>query len=96
LYQYQFFKAQSVVAGMIQTEQAYYQPTPKPPEPFKGVVGVFDSDPTFPCTDQEPCDEGWSLRIIDSKTITILGAGLYSWFKTYNEDCGKFIVYTNV
>jgi len=87
-YQYQFFKAENVVAGMIQTEQPYYQPTPKPPEPFKDAVGSFNRDPTFPCTDKEPCDEGWAVRVVDSQDITILGAGLYSWFDTYEQECG--------
>ncbi|KAK0624163.1 pectate lyase superfamily protein-domain-containing protein [Immersiella caudata] len=86
-YQYQFYQAALVVAGMIQTEQPYYQPTPKPPEPFKNAVGIFNGDPTFPCTDTEPCDEGWALRVIESNDITILGAGLYSWFQTYTQEC---------
>lgn len=87
-YQYQFFKAENVVADMIQTEQPYYQPTPKPPEPFKDAVGSFNGDQTFPCTDKEPCDEGWAVRVVDSQDITILGAGLYSWFDTYEQECG--------
>ncbi|KAK1750487.1 pectate lyase superfamily protein-domain-containing protein [Echria macrotheca] len=86
-YQYQFYKAANLVAGIIQTEQAYYQPTPKPPEPFKDAVGSFNGDPTFPCTDTEPCDEGWALRVIESSNIHIIGAGLYSWFDTYTQDC---------
>jgi hypothetical protein len=94
-YQYQFYKAQLVVAGMIQTEQPYYQPTPQPPAPFKDAVGSFNGDPTFPCNDTDPCDEGWALRIIDSSDITILGAGLYSWFRTYSQECGKGILHPN-
>lgn len=89
-YQYQFFQASNLVAGIIQSEQPYYQPTPKPPEPFKDAVGAFNGDPTFPCTDTEPCDEGWALRVVESSDLHIIGAGLYSWFDTYTQDCGTF------
>jgi hypothetical protein len=92
-YQYQFYQAKLVVAGMIQSEQPYYQPTPPPPQPYKDAVGSFNSDPTFPCNDTEPCDEGWALRVIDSNDITILGGGLYSWFKTYTQECGRSSVH---
>jgi len=72
---------------MLQTEQAYYQPTPQPPTPFENDLGVFKGDPIFPCTDKEPCDAGWALRVLKSKDISILGAGFYSWFQTYDETC---------
>ena len=87
LYQYQFHRAENIVAGMLQTEQAYFQPTPNPPAPFGNDLGVFKNDPMFRCTDLEPCDAGWALRIVDSKDITILGAGFYSWFDTYDQTC---------
>ncbi|KAH7358317.1 pectate lyase superfamily protein-domain-containing protein [Plectosphaerella cucumerina] len=86
-YQYEFFKASNVLAGMIQTEQPYYQPTPPAPAPFEKSIGAFKGDPPFRCTEKEPCDSGWGLRVIDSNDITILGAGLYSWFSTYSQDC---------
>lgn len=86
-YQYEFYKSANVLAGMIQTEQPYYQPTPPPPAPFEAAVGVFRGDPAFPCTENDPCDSGWGLRIIQSSQITILGAGLYSWFSSYTQDC---------
>lgn len=86
-YQYEFHKAANVLAGMIQTEEPYYQPTPVAPQPFERSVGVFRGDPTFRCTQDDPCDSGWGLRILESSDITILGAGLYSWFSTYAQDC---------
>src|SRR5262249_2087142 len=90
-YQYQFFGAQQVLAGMIQTEQPYYQPTPPPPDPYKDPIGALPGRPTFEFSKEMPCDEGWSLRMVDSKNIKILGAGLYSWFSTYTQDCSTLI-----
>jgi hypothetical protein len=88
-YQYEFNQARNVLAGLIQTESPYYQPTPKPPEPFKGAVGAMPGDPPYKCGNDETCDASWALRILNSTDITIQGAGLYSWFSTYSQDCGK-------
>ncbi|KAJ7239628.1 hypothetical protein C8J57DRAFT_1086227 [Mycena rebaudengoi] len=35
IYQYAFNKARDIWAGLIQTETPYFQPTPKPPTPFR-------------------------------------------------------------
>lgn len=47
LYQYQFYQASTILAGMIQTESPYYQPGIAPPGPFGGFLGTFNGDPTF-------------------------------------------------
>ncbi|KAL2372532.1 hypothetical protein RJZ57_003006 [Blastomyces gilchristii] len=88
-YQYNFYKAQKVFAGMIQTESPYYQPTPMPPAPFESAVGIFSGDPNYErCPHGSPgCDASWALRIIESSEIYIAGAGLYSWFTTYTQEC---------
>lgn len=86
-YQYQFSRAANVLAGMIQSEQPYYQPTPATPAPFESSLGVFRGDPSFQRTEEQPCDSGWGLRVVDSSDITILGADLYSWFSTCSQDC---------
>ncbi|KAK7959253.1 pectin lyase-like protein [Apiospora aurea] len=87
-YQYQLSNARDVVMGMIQTESPYYQPAPKAPAPFS--PGLFSNDPTF--TDciadtTSGCATSWAVRIIDSSSIYILGAGVYSWFTDYSQDC---------
>lgn len=82
-YQYNFWQAKNIIAGMIQTESPYYQPTPKPPAPFNNV-GTFPGDPTF----DQNSDESWALLIRNSSNVFIAGAGIYSWFQTYNQDCG--------
>ena len=89
-YQYEFHKAKAVVASMIQTESPYYQPKPSMPDPFKTAVGAMPGDPAYACTGNEPCDSSWALRIINSSDIMIHGAGLYSWFSDYTQECRKF------
>jgi hypothetical protein len=91
LYQYQFYNAKYVHAGMIQTESPYYQPNPLPPYPFADSVGKFKGDPTHSCsstTNSTPgCDASWAVRLTGSSDISIAGAGLYSWFQTYGQTC---------
>lgn len=75
---------------MIQTESPYYQPTPPPPAPFTSAVGIFPGDPAYTCTpgnEFSGCDESWGVIIRQSEDIFIAGAGLYSWFSTYSQDC---------
>ncbi|KAK3175380.1 hypothetical protein K4F52_010314, partial [Lecanicillium sp. MT-2017a] len=90
-YQYGFHKAKNVLAAMIQTESAYYQPNPLPPAPFSKVVNDFPGDPNYSVcegnTAEDGCDESWAVRIVESSNITIAGAGLYSWFSTYDQAC---------
>ncbi|KAK4203357.1 pectate lyase superfamily protein-domain-containing protein [Triangularia verruculosa] len=86
-YQYEFFNAKSVAASMIQTESPYFQPTPNPPAPFRDAVGTMPGDPAYKCGSGETCDSSWALRIVNSSQIMIHGAGLYSWFNTYTQDC---------
>lgn len=77
---------------MIQSESPYYQPTPKPPSPFTNAVGVISGDPTYDCKEDDEyngCDESWALIIRKSSNIFIAGAGMYSWFSTYTQDCSK-------
>jgi hypothetical protein len=90
-YQYNFYNAKNVFAGMIQTESPYYQPTPLPPEPFLNAQGLLPSDLTLSCTNSSAagCDAAWALIIQNPENIFIAGAGLYSWFQTYSQTCGK-------
>jgi hypothetical protein len=86
-YQYQISSATNVVMGMIQTESPYFQPVPKAPQPYR--TGLFPNDPTFnDCKSGDTrCYSSWALRIIDSSSVYILGAGLYSWFFDYSQKC---------
>ncbi|KAF8520004.1 exo-beta-1,3-glucanase [Hysterangium stoloniferum] len=81
LYQYSLVNAADHYLGLIQTESPYYQPSPAPPGPFS-VNSAFH-DPTFP-TGQ---DHAWALNVQSSNNILVYGAGLYSFFQNYNQDC---------
>ncbi|OQE59001.1 hypothetical protein PENNAL_c0346G01177, partial [Penicillium nalgiovense] len=87
LYQYELYQAKDIVMGMIQTESPYYQPVPRAPQPF--IVGQFPADPDFTncTTSSATCPVSWALRIIDSSSVYLLGAGLYSWFSDYSQTC---------
>lgn len=92
-YQYNFHNARNIFAGMIQTESPYYQPNPPPPSPFEKQVGLFPGDPDYNCrgnNELSGCDESWAVIVRKSSNILIAGAGLYSWFRTYAQDCSKF------
>ncbi|KAH8927659.1 glycoside hydrolase family 55 protein [Atractiella rhizophila] len=79
LYQYNFKGAQNVFAGLIQTESAYYQPTPAPSfYPANSAYG----DPT-----SYPGDYGWATLIQNSAHIWIAGAGQYNFFQHYTQSC---------
>ncbi|PGH27695.1 hypothetical protein AJ80_00710 [Polytolypa hystricis UAMH7299] len=87
LYQYQLSNASNVLMGMIQTESPYFQASPGAPLPI--VTGIFPNDPTFDdCSaGSDTCAVSWAARIVDSSTVYVLGAGLYSWFSKYSQDC---------
>lgn len=89
-YQYNFNKAKNVFAGIIQTESPYYQPAPAPPQPYLNAVSKVSGDPTYGCASGDEfsgCDESWAVIIQGSANIQIGGAGLYSWFSNYAQDC---------
>jgi hypothetical protein len=89
LYQYQIANAKNIMLAMIQTESPYFQPLPKAPAPF--TPGLFADDPVFSncAASGSPagCAFSWAVRIIDSSTVYVLGAGLYSWFSNYDQTC---------
>jgi hypothetical protein len=88
-YQYNFHEARNIFTTMIQTESPYYQPNPKPPAPFQKAVGKFIGDPDYSCKggDFDGCDASWAVIVTGSQNIHIGGAGTYSWFSTYTQDC---------
>ncbi|GAB7356620.1 hypothetical protein MBLNU459_g7342t1 [Dothideomycetes sp. NU459] len=88
LYQYELYGANDIFLGHMQTETPYWQPTPTA-DALSTSDTLLASDPTFAhcATDDSACREAYALRIVDSTNIYIYGAGLYSFFSTYSEDC---------
>ncbi|KZL82777.1 carbohydrate-binding module family 50 protein [Colletotrichum incanum] len=76
LYQYQFSNAKNILMAMIQTESPYSQDVPKAPAPFK--IGGFSNNPSsYDCSSSSStCAVSWTVRIIDSEQIHILGAAI--------------------
>jgi glucan 1,3-beta-glucosidase len=82
LYQYQLQNASNVYMGLIQTETPYFQSNPAAPAPFNLKTG----DPSF--DGQANADNmAWGLRVVDSSDVLVYGAGIYSFFQNYNQNC---------
>jgi len=93
-YQYNFQNAEHIFATMLQTETPYYQPIPKPPAPFAKNTMVYETDPEYGCSnpkdDFSGCDASWALMMYGCQNIHVVGAGLYSWFSAYGQECSEF------
>ncbi|KAH7103600.1 glucan 1,3-beta-glucosidase [Auriculariales sp. MPI-PUGE-AT-0066] len=81
MYQYNLVGAANHWLGIIQTESPYFQPKPVAPAPFTRS-SAWNDPTTFP-----ESGHSWSVRMQNSKNILIYGAGTYSFFKNYNQDC---------
>ncbi|PPQ70368.1 hypothetical protein CVT24_013143 [Panaeolus cyanescens] len=81
MYQYNLVGAKDHYMGLIQTESPYFQPNPPAPAPFVVNKAYNDPDP-FPGV-----ASSWALNVDRSKDIVVYGAGLYSFFDKYSQDC---------
>ena len=98
IYQYNLHGAKNHYLGLIQTEsvrglsstvsctsltlpQPYFQPNPAVPEPF--TINSNLGDPSFPAD----LTSAWALTISQSENIFVFGAGLYSFFVDYTQEC---------
>jgi glucan 1,3-beta-glucosidase len=82
LYQYQLNNASNVYMSVIQSETPYYQTNPAAPAPFT----VQGTDPSFSGT-STPVNMAWGLRVVSSTNVLVYGAGLYSFFDNYGQQC---------
>ncbi|KAJ7636131.1 exo-beta-1,3-glucanase [Mycena polygramma] len=80
LYQYSLVGAKNHYMGLIQTETPYYQPAPNPPSPF--TVNSAFHDPSL-----SGVTSAWGLVVSGSSDILVFGAGLYSFYSNYVQDC---------
>jgi len=80
LYQYNLVGAEDHFLSLIQTESPYFQPAPAAPAPFKSEC-LYDDPTDF------PAGYAWALRVHDSENVLVYGAGQYSFFDNYSQDC---------
>ena len=85
LYNYQLANAKNVYMAIIQTETPYYQSNPNALSPF--TPNSAYNDPTFSDCSGGSCDKSWGLRVVSSSAVLVYGAGLYSFFDNYSQDC---------
>ncbi|KAG7284894.1 hypothetical protein NEMBOFW57_009509 [Staphylotrichum longicolle] len=91
LYNYQFHNASNIYLALIQTETPYFQGNPDATQPF--TVNPTYADPDFAksCAADTTgtCKRAWGVRAVNSRDVFIYGAGLYSFFDNYAQDCLK-------
>jgi len=80
MYQYGLIGAKNHYLGFIQTETPYFQPDPTPPTPF--TTNSDYNDPTF-----SNSQSAWGLYVQSSSDILVFGAGHYSFYDNYSQDC---------
>jgi glucan 1,3-beta-glucosidase len=85
LYNYQFSNAKNIWGGLLQTETPYYQANPNALSPFTPNRS-FD-DPNFSGCTTDACRKAWGLRIVNSENVLLYGAGFYSFFDNYSQNC---------
>ncbi|TFK33476.1 exo-beta-1,3-glucanase [Crucibulum laeve] len=81
IYQYNLVNARDHYMGLIQTESPYYQPNPTAPAPFTINSSFKDPSP------YSGNPSAWALNVQTSNNIFIFGAGHYSFFINYSQDC---------
>ncbi|RDI79929.1 hypothetical protein Vi05172_g9961 [Venturia inaequalis] len=77
LYEYNFASTKDIVLGQLQTETPYYLPTP---------LGPYTTDPSY---NDPTSTTSWGINIKNSTGVSIYGAGLYSFFSSYNVTCSQ-------
>ncbi|KAL8675620.1 MAG: hypothetical protein Q9168_000132 [Polycauliona sp. 1 TL-2023] len=85
LYNYQIVNAKNVYMAAIQTETPYFQSNPDATTPF--TTNEKYHDPDFTHCKTAACKKAWGLRVVASSDVHIFGAGLYSFFENYEQDC---------
>ncbi|KAF2087046.1 glycoside hydrolase family 55 protein [Saccharata proteae CBS 121410] len=87
LFNYQIANAKDVFMGLIQSETPYFQPNPDAASTPYTALDRF-SDPTFNTSSSASgVRDAWGLRIVSSQDVLVYGAGLYSFFDNYGQDC---------
>ncbi|KAI6091191.1 glycoside hydrolase family 55 protein [Hypoxylon rubiginosum] len=89
MYNYQVSNAENVFIGIAQSETAYYQGNPVAPVGTSVLDGYFDPNFEESCSgaNMSTCARTWGLRITNSSSVYVYGAGLYSFFDNYSQEC---------
>ncbi|KAI2642673.1 glycoside hydrolase family 55 protein [Xylaria nigripes] len=88
LYNYQISNARNTFIGIAQTETAYMQGNPDATQGVTVMEGYYDPDFKETCNgSSDTCARTWGMRITNSSDIFVLGAGMYSFFNNYAQEC---------
>jgi glucan 1,3-beta-glucosidase len=67
------------------TPSSYYQPSPEATVPFSPFADRNDPDFSVFCAGKAAtCNMAWGLRVLNSASVLVYGAGLYSFFNNYD------------
>ncbi|KAI1632833.1 glucan 1,3-beta-glucosidase GLUC78 precursor [Biscogniauxia mediterranea] len=88
LYNYQMSNAKNTFIGLAQTETAYMQGNPDATQGVTVLEGFFDPDFKTSCDGtSDTCARTWGMRVTNSSDIFVYGAGMYSFFNNYAQEC---------
>jgi hypothetical protein len=88
LYNYQISNAKNTFIGIAQSETAYMQGNPDATQGVSVLEGYYDPDFKDACDEtSKKCARTWGMRITNSSDVFILGAGMYSFFDNYAQEC---------
>ncbi|KAI0199632.1 glycoside hydrolase family 55 protein [Astrocystis sublimbata] len=90
LYNYQISNARNTFIGLAQSETAYMQGNPDATQGVTVMEGYFDPQFKETCNgSSDKCARTWGMRITNSSDVYVMGAGLYSFFNNYAQQCVK-------
>ncbi|SPO35322.1 related to beta-1,3 exoglucanase precursor [Pseudozyma flocculosa] len=89
LYQYNIVGARNVVVMLAQTETAYFQGRGRPPasDEVRGARAAYGDPDLARFGGDTSQNRGLGLRIAASSDVFVYGAGLYSFFDNYSQEC---------
>ncbi|KAI8949610.1 glycoside hydrolase family 55 protein [Xylaria longipes] len=88
LYNYQIANAKNTFIGLAQTETAYMQGNPDATQGVTLLEGYYDPEFKETCDgSSDKCARTWGMRVTNSSDVYVLGAGMYSFFNNYAQEC---------
>ncbi|KAI0408599.1 glycoside hydrolase family 55 protein [Xylaria palmicola] len=88
LYNYQISNAKNTFVGVAQSETAYMQGNPDATQGVSVLEGYFDPEFKASCDgSSDKCARTWGMRVTNSSDVFIFGAGMYSFFNNYAQEC---------